>query len=491
MKGATATGLSADAEFATPRDSAPAPPDAGLGLGLRLDLVASALFPPRRGARVVLGALLAVAALLGWLLGPSFGVLLLAASAGASIGWREPAVMPFFAILLLPAGVFAPSLFGVQAPLLEVALGSAAAGYALRLARERRRLSLGSPEAALLALLLAVGLSGAGATDAAKWLHQLALWTALAVLFHAALRVLSSERAARLFVLALGAVALFEAVFAVVEYFSGKGRRVAYLDGALVSARPEATLQHPGALALFLVLSVLPLIGLLLTQRGARQIALAAVVSAIAAGIATTFAREAWLGLVAGCLLFGLAPQARRALLGAGGVLILLALGLASSDAVFRDRLSSIASSDAVDRLRFYSALWRRAARIVVDHPLTGTGSFHARVLNGKFPTDASHPHNLWLGLAVDFGLLAALAFTALLALAALGAFRAWRLSGESQRGAVSLGALASLVVLFMLGLGDYPFWNETLATLVVLLLALAVALGRLARPSGAVASRE
>ncbi len=93
-------------------------------------------------------------------------------------------------------------------------------------------------------------------------------------------------------------------------------------------------------------------------------------------------------------------------------------------------------------------------------------------------PDLATHPHNLFLGLAVFFGIPAAVAFAGVVLLAVRAAWRSYR-TREDERQLTALGLVAALVALLANGLLEYPFWNPTLSTLIVLLVALPFGVAR------------
>ena len=461
-------------------------------LDLRDAVEAARLALSASGTRAgfVLATLVAAFVLSGWVLGLALTALLAVALSSFAIGWRRPVLTPPFLALLLPAGAFALPVFGVQAPLLEVALVAAGAGYLLCLLGEWRGADLALADGVLLALVLAVGISGMNAPDAAVWLHELAFWTGLALLLHCASRVLRDGASRARLVFAIAAVALFESSLALVEYIRGREERLGEISATAVAIRPDGTLEHANALGLFLGVAVFVVLAGVLAENGWRRAALAATAVVTALGIAVTFSRTAWLALAAGAALLVLDGKARRPLLVAAGFGAVAFAGLVATDAAFRARVSSFVALDALDPNGFRREMWGRAAELVVDHPLTGAATFNEQALYGGVLVRAYHPHNLMLGLAVSFGLLAAIAFALLLVLAGHGVWMAWRRGGDGALRSTALAVLAALLALAVAGIFEYPFWNEPLATRVVLLLSLAVAIARVAPPRPGFVSR-
>ena len=116
----------------------------------------------------------------------------------------------------------------------------------------------------------------------------------------------------------------------------------------------------------------------------------------------------------------------------AGGAAAIGAAALALSGAgAIGARVSSLFSGEARPELYdFRLDLVERAARIVADHPLTGLGDFEEVGVYAGRPDIATHPHNLLLGLAVFFGIPAALAFAGLVLLAFMGVWAGYRSAG-------------------------------------------------------------
>jgi len=208
-----------------------------------------------------------------------------------------------------------------------------------------------------------------------------------------------------------------------------------------------------------------------------------AVVAVLLAGTIAPFSRGAWISLAAGIAVFVVAERRHRLLVGAAGAgLAVVAGAVAVLDrGPLGERISSLFSGDAVSLYGFRATLVRRAIDVISHHPLTGAGRFLEQGLYAGRPTLATHPHDMLLGVAVFFGIPAALAFTALLALAVRAAWRAGR-ARDASLAAEGVGALAALTALFVNGLLEYHFWNSALTVEIVLLLILAVALGRAAK---------
>jgi O-Antigen ligase len=434
------------------------------------------LATPRTWAVLALGAAAAAAAAAGEL--PLAAAALFAA--GVIVGLGLPAQLPAYLALLLPVGFAHTSVHGVQITLVHGAVIGAAVGYALRLARLRERPDLGAPDLAFAALVAGILLSGAGPVAKGVWLHDVAFWGSLAVSFHCCVRVLADAGARRRLYVALAGVALGEGIYAIVEYARASSSRFFRLGGAVVYPQPQGTLQHPNALGAFLVLALLILLGAAAAHRGRVRVAGLALVVVLLFATAAPFSRGAWVALAGGVLAFVLVQRAGRRYFVGGAAVLAIAVG---SVALFDSgplgkRITSPFETNANTLYGFRATLARKAADVIADHPLTGAGRFLERGIYAGQPTVATHPHDLLLGVAVFFGIPAAVAFTALLWLALRAAWRA-RSSAAGSLSTEAVGVVAALVALLVDGVFEYPFWNTTLTVETVLLLMLAAALAR------------
>jgi hypothetical protein len=405
--------------------------------------------------------------------------------AGVGVGLLDPpSVAPFLA-LLLPIGFARTSVHGVQVDLLHAAVVGTAAGYALRLFRARRRPELRAPDVAFAAFVVGVAISGAGPVSKPVWLHSLVFFGGLALVFHCAVRELVERAARRRFYVALAAAAVFESIYGIVQYVQASHSRFFRLGGAIVYPLPKGTLEHSNALGEFLVPCVLVLLGAALAEEGRRRRLGLAVVLITLLGVATPFSRGAWLALAAGVLVLIVGDRQHRRVLSIGAVaLVLIATAVALFDkGPLGRRLSSPFRHDAFSLYGFRATLARRAADVIVRHPLTGAGRFSAQGVYAGRLTVATHPHDLLLGVAVFFGIPAAVAFVALLVLALRGAWRG-SCSRYPSLASEGIGLLAALAALLVEGLFDYHFWNATLTVEIALLITLAVALGNTPKSS-------
>lgn len=432
-----------------------------------------------RGHRGVLAALLGACAA-AWAGGPAAGALTLIALTSLAVAYLAPPFVAPLIVLFLPSGALNARVVGAQVLPLEAAVGGCALGYSLGIVIRRERPELAPVDWAFVAFVAAVAASTVGPADNSQRARDVLFWGALALVFHAIRRNLTTEADFRRLLVALAAVTLGESAYAIFEYLSRLSESFSRLGGAIVYPQPEGTLLHPNSLGAFLVFSGLLLVALAVGESGWwRRLAILASGAAVLA-TAVTFSRGAWISLAIGAFAFLLDERARNKLLFVGSGVLAAAfavalLGLGPLGA----RISSLASLDSNGLYGFRLELAQRAAHVIARHPLTGVGVFDEYGVYAGRPVEATHPHNLFLGLAVFYGGLAAIAFVIVFACAVDAAWRAARRSvrpGLRTRGA---GLLAALGAILVNGFFEYPFWNHSLTLLVVLVLAIAVAAGR------------
>jgi len=196
-----------------------------------------------------------------------------------------------------------------------------------------------------------------------------------------------------------------------------------------------------------------------------------------AAGLAATYVRGAWLGLLAGvALLLVLLPRRRLLVLGClvgFGVLVLLVPD------VRRRAESLLDPADPTARERW--AMWASALAMARDHPLAGIGP---GAMKREYPRYAapeyrersrSHVHNTPLQILVERGLLGLAAWAAIF----VGFFwRAARIlvrlspAANHQRANV-LGSIASIAGFLVGGMTEYNFGDSEVVLVAYALMAL------------------
>jgi len=416
---------------------------------------------------------------------PAVAGLGLLATAASVTGFARPYLLGPLVALLLPAGE-AIHVLDAQVVPIEAVVGGGAVGYLCRVATRREVVRMRAVDWVFVALVACIALSTLGPVDNSDRLRELLFWGALGVVFHAVAAHVHDRHARSLLLMALAASILVEASWALFEYIDRWSERSARLGGAIVFPLPEGTLGHPNALGQFFVLSVLAVVALALAERGAVRWLGFVAAGAGSLGLIVTFSRASWIAFAVGASVYLLERKTRVPVLVAGGIAALGAAALAVLGAgAIGARISSLFSGRLDELSDFRLELARRAADITADHPLTGSGHFEEIGIYAGRPDQATHPHNLLLGLAVFFGIPAALAFSGLVVLALKSAWKGSGRGGADTQRLMAVGFLALLVALLVNGLFEYPFWNASLTALIVLSLAVAVTLDRAPAESG------
>jgi len=409
--------------------------------------------------------------------GPAAAGLGLLALAALVTAFQRPYLLGPFVALLLPAGEYVHVLEAQVAPL-EAVVGGGAIGYVARLAMRREGFRLGVAHWTFAALVAAIALSTLGPVDDSDRLRELLFWGSLGFVFYAVTAHLGSRRELRFLLVALAVSTLVEASLALFEYVDRWSERFSLRDGALVYPLPQGTLGHPNALAQFLVLAGLAVLALGLAEEGVLRHFGFLAVGAGSLALVVTFSRASWIAFAVGASVYLLERRTRIPVLAAGVVCAGAAALTVLHAGAIGARISSLFTADPGGLYGFRLELVERGARIAAAHPLTGSGHFEEVGVYAGQPDLATHPHNLFLGLAVFFGIPAALAFAGLVFLALRAAWKGLRTRVGAHR-LTAVGFLALLVAFLVNGLLEYPFWNPSLTVLVVLALAVAVTLER------------
>ena len=395
------------------------------------------------------------------------------------LAWAHPGLVAPYLAIVLPFGHWHPDVIGSQAPALEAASAGVALGCLPHLiSRRSEPIHLGAADGAFAVFFAGVVLSGAGPAPKGAWAHNVVFWGALTIAFVTSSRALRSGPARLLLLAGVTVTGAVEAIITIVQYAQGASERFSRLGGAIVYPQPVGTLENPNAAAPFLVLCMLLLAGRAPAEPRGRRALVVALAALIGVASFLPYSRGGWIALAAGLVAWSALQRRVRYLIGTVAVLGGLLLTAIVFGGTFGSRITSLASRRFSDLYGFRWTLAQRAVHHIVDHPLTGTGVFHEIGTYAGRPSLATHPHDLLLGVAVFFGIPAALGFLAVLVLAFRGSIQA-SLQGSGAVRAEGVGAFAALVALFVNGFLEYQFWNQSLAVLAVLVLAYAVALGR------------
>lgn len=215
---------------------------------------------------------------------------------------------------------------------------------------------------------------------------------------------------------------------------------------------------HANELGLMFNLSfALALFSALSAKTRAVRLVLIGVAALLAIAVVLTFSRGAFLGLLAVCVY--LLVRHRRFKIIAGAILVAPFLALLIPQAVIERATTGIATGDmaAISAGRV-ADIWMPLLPELVAHPLFGQG------LSSIMWSDAArrgtilpvgHPHNAYLGMLLDFGIVGAIFILAFFVFL----FRFFRRLAADTEGSIwegyFLGASACVVLLAVQGLTD------------------------------------
>ena len=209
---------------------------------------------------------------------------------------------------------------------------------------------------------------------------------------------------------------------------------------------------------------------------------------AMAAALALTYARNAWLGLGAGVLVLLFFLRRLWVLLFLALFAGLLLLGPAQLTVRARSILDP---HDPTAIQRFY--LWESGLQIVRDYPVTGIGpGMLSRTLpryahsESRYPR-AGHVHNSPLQVAVERGLLGLGAWLWIWIAFARRGLRLWGSlpPGAMRERGLTAGAVAATAGFLAAGLFEYNFGDSEVLMLIYLTMALPFIAGRPASQGG------
>ena len=326
-------------------------------------------------------------------------------------------------------------------------------------------------------MLVAAGIGIGASVDHVGALGQFrAYFLEPIVIFYIALDLLEGERDFRLVAGALIAGATF---FAVLNLATWAGALIHH-DRIILTDAPEAFGQNPNAAAMFLEPAVAVAGGLALYSSSTRDRiwALAALVFLLASMI-LTLSRAGLLTLaVLAALTVVTMPQTRLKLILLGGA-------AAAALVVWRipyiaDRLAhqfdpTYRDSTFEGRVR----IWSDTLHMLRDHPIFGAGLRAYTQVVTPYVTDRYnpqlHPHDIWLAMWSELGLLGLVAFAALMTMLLWLGWRGFGRASGFYR-AVLWGTSAAFVTLLVHGVFDTPYFKNDLSLEFWIVAALEVA---------------
>jgi O-antigen ligase len=310
----------------------------------------------------------------------------------------------------------------------------------------RQPLLVAGPGWAYGLFLLVSLISIPGSVDPAGGLKEWARLASGLAIFLMVAGTVKGERHARRFVTILLISSLVPLAAAAVQQLTGGGYFFLGFVGTEFAHRPQGTFGHPAALGSYLVILLTLAASVYFAADSAwlktRLLLWAGVATA---GLVLTLARTQWLGMMVAALLVGMVKQRRLVLLVAA-----VALVLVLTVPLLRERLT--ASDSVVWRLD----LWQAAASLAWPPTLAGRGlGTSPWYINQALPKVDAPPHNDYLKVGMEMGLLGWLAYGIWLLALVSHAWRAYRRALTAPIAWRALGLLAIVVAGAAMSLSD------------------------------------
>jgi O-antigen ligase len=184
-----------------------------------------------------------------------------------------------------------------------------------------------------------------------------------------------------------------------------------YLDPALQHMRVSAHLSHPVTLALFLLVTGTLTLSHILSRRRFSPAWLTAGLGLQFLVLVLTFGRSGWIGFLLAALAL-LWLRGHRWLLWV--VAPLAVAGLVIAVPVFQERMASAMEVSRENSLLWRLGLWAHALSLFPQRPLFGSGP--GTFLDYVAYSEGFGPHQAWLGLLIETGIVGLAAFVGVMA---------------------------------------------------------------------------
>ena len=246
--------------------------------------------------------------------------------------------------------------------------------------------------------------------------------------------------------------------------------KVAAAHQLQVGSAPSAIYGDPNYVAMYLEPPVAVAAGILLFGPTRRWRLLGAGWTAVAGlALLLTFSKGTYLAIVVAAAITVITVASWRLRIGIGAVFVAAAVVFTRVPAVAQ-RLAGTNQS-IHDRFQIYSAAYD-ALRL---HPVFGLGlGGYTFKLNRVSPE--VYPHDIWLTFWIELGILGAVAFGVIFFGLLWRGWRRWAKVEGFERAAL-WGVLVALVLWFMHGLVDTPYWKNDMSVEFWVLAAVEVAI--------------
>lgn len=223
--------------------------------------------------------------------------------------------------------------------------------------------------------------------------------------------------------------------------------------------RIQATFVHPNPFAFYLVLLFALFLGQALTASGRRKWISLCIVAVSGVLLVQTYTRSAWIGALAVVFVFGVF-QSRVLLLVAPLVVGLVFRGVSSIGARLEDPMGGSFASrleiwgTLLERWRDVTSQGQTPVTVAIERIIgLGPGGFGSLL----FSDQIVWPHNDYLRVLVEYGVLGLILFLLLYAIVMVMAYRTWRMS-RGPIGAIALSLIAVSFAYLIVSITDNLF---------------------------------
>ncbi|MEK7162197.1 MAG: O-antigen ligase family protein [Patescibacteria group bacterium] len=259
-------------------------------------------------------------------------------------------------------------------------------------------------------------------------------------------------------------------LYAILQYFSLWGLPQAFWGNSMEPKRAVSFFIHPNFYALWSA----PLLALLIpdvfSSLKSKLVNLKSILWLFGAiGLLLSLSRAGWLGLGAAVLVYLIVATDKKIRKLAGVIVIILVIVIVSIPNLrWRFTLPLYGEKSAVSRL----SLWNTGWKAIYESPILGLGLTGFSQNWEKLNTDPgltdthNFPHNIFLDLWVETGLLGLLSFIGLL----------WvfiKTGVKNRRDIFKLGVALFLITIIFQGLIDNPYFKNDLAMVFWIILSL------------------
>lgn len=292
---------------------------------------------------------------------------------------------------------------------------------------------------AVLALMAAALVSAAGAARPSLTIAEAARVVAGGAMLLVLDQLLVGAQRARRVLLACLASAVVPLLVGAVQIAGGEVERL------------RGTFVHPNAYGFYLVLILLMGIALLPHLRGWWRVALVPVLVLASVSLVLTYSRGSWIALIAGLLIIA-ALQSPKLLIPMIVAVVAVpslvpAVGERLSDLDEERTLRGTGGNSLVWRLDY----WRESLELAGPTPLTGIGLKMTEYSSAS----AVPPHNDYIRMYVEAGVLGLGAYLAMLVVLCRSAFRALRRAGPGFARGSAVGFAACLAAFAVASIGS------------------------------------